>query len=203
MLIVTAVLFSLAAGAWLGNQVLNRKPALDEISATVLDPPKAVSDFRLTNHRDEPFTLDSLKGKWSFLFFGYTHCPDICPTTLHTLAQMDRILAADPDAHANVQVVFVSIDPRRDTAQQLGKYVPYFNKAFIGVTGPEDEINRLTKQLGILHVRVEQNQGQDYLVDHSASVLLFSPQGALRALFGAPHAAQRLAADFKKIGQLE
>jgi protein SCO1/2 len=203
LFIVIAVVLSLAAGVWLGNQVLNRKLPLEQISATVLNPPKAISDFRLTNHRDEPFTLDSLKGKWSFLFFGYTHCPDICPTTLHTLAQMDRILADDPDTHANVQVVFVSVDPRRDTVQQLGKYVPYFNKAFVGVTGTEDEINRMTKQLGILHIRVEQKQGQDYLVDHSASVLLFSPNGALRALFGAPHEAQRLAADFKKIRKWE
>ncbi len=203
ILIVIAVVLSLTAGVWLGNQVLNRKPSLDEISATVLNPPKTISDFRLNSHRNEPFTLDSLKGKWSFLFFGYTHCPDICPTTLHTLAQMDRILAEYPDAHANVQVVFVSVDPRRDTVQQLAKYVPYFNKAFVGVTGHEDEINRVTKQLGVLHVRVEQKQGQDYLVDHSASVLLFSPKGAMRALFGAPHEAQRLADDFKKIRKLE
>lgn len=202
-LIVTAVVLSLAAGIWLANRVFTGKPSLDEISATVLNPPKAISDFRLLNHHGEPFTLDSLKGKWSFLFFGYTHCPDICPTTMHTLAQMDRALAEDPGARADMQVVFVSVDPRRDTVQQLGKYVPYFNKAFIGVTGPEPEINRVTRQLGVLHIRIEPKQGRDYLVDHSASVLLFSPAGALRALFSAPHEAARLAADFKKIRKLE
>ncbi len=201
--IAAAMLFALAIGVWLGNLVLNREPSLEQISATVLNPPKTVSNFHLINHRDESFTLDTLKGKWSFVFFGYTHCPDICPTTLHTLAQMDRILAKRPEVHADVQVVFVSVDPARDTVKQLGNYVPYFNRAFIGVTGPEDEINRLTKQLGVLHIRVEQNSGQAYLVDHSAAVLLFDPNGAMRALFGAPHEAQRLAADFEKIRKLK
>jgi len=202
ILVPALVVAALVAGIWLGNQLFNQKPNLEQISATVLRPPKGIEHFRLINHRNEPFTLDSLKGRWSFVFFGYTHCPDVCPTTMHTLNQMEKLLAGESQANKTTQVVFVSVDPQRDTAEQLAKYVPYFNKAFIGVTGSQDEIDRMTKQLGILHLRVEQKQGQAYLVDHSASILLFDPQGALRALFSAPHEARRLVDDFLKIRKL-
>ena len=169
------------------------------IQGTVLTPPKTITDFNLIDHRSEPFRLAALQGKWSFVFFGYTHCPDICPTTLATLAQMDKLLAEDAAVHEQTQVVFISVDPGRDTAAQLARYVPYFNQRFVGVTGTQEEIDRLTRELGILHLRIERGEGKPYLVDHSTAILLFQPDGTLRALLTAPHEAQRLSSDFRAI----
>ncbi len=194
---------ALAAGIALGFLFTSRTPsAVPDINATILDPPKSIEAFKLIDHRGEPFVLDSLRGKWSFVFFGYTHCPDVCPTTLHTLSEMDRILAERSPQRHDVQIVFVSVDPERDSAEQLAGYVPYFNRSFIGVTGAPEEIDRLTRQLGILHLKVDRGEGKGYLVDHSASILLFDPSARLRGVFSAPHRAERMATDFIKIREI-
>lgn len=199
-IVVLAVLIAAIFAGFSLNRFLSTPPTpLELASVTILEPPKLIRDFHLINHRGEPFTLDSFKGKWSFVFFGYAHCPDVCPTTMHTLAQMKRILADNSDRHTDVQVVFVSVDPERDSADQLAKYVPYFNQAFIGVTGNKEEIDRVTKALGVLHVRVEQKGGQNYLMDHSASIYLIAPSGQWRALFWAPHDPKLMADDFVQV----
>ena len=123
-------------------------------------------------------------GRWSFIFFGYTHCPDVCPTTLSVLNSVARKLEGRKD---QVQFVFISIDPERDTPEKLGQFVSYFNGTFIGATGTDDAINALTRQLGVIYARVEENSGTDnYLMDHSASVLLFDPAGRFHAVFTPP-----------------
>ena len=166
----------------------------------MLEPAKNIEDFALTTHLNMPFTLESLQEKWTFLFFGYTHCPDVCPTTLHTMTQVIQKIAEN--GQFNFQVVFVSIDPERDTTERLAQYVPYFDKSFIGVTGKQADLDNLTQQLGILHLRVESEGGGGYLMDHTASILLVDPNGQLRALFSAPHHAGEIVEDFNKITQL-
>ena len=202
LLLVAVLVTALGAGLAIGVWIRGSPVSLEDINATVLEPPAALDEFELTAHTGTPFSLESLKGKWTFMFFGYTHCPDICPTTLSTLVKMD-LLIAEQDPQSDSQVVFVSVDPERDTVEKLSQYIPHFDPSYIGVTGNRAEINRFTRRLGILHVRAGEEGSEDYLVNHSSSILLFNPDGSLRALFsGVPHDPADLADSFLKILQL-
>ncbi len=122
--------------------------SLEGVSATVLPEAKALPEFSLEDHRGNTFTNEDLKGQWSFVFFGYTHCPDVCPTTLSLLNQVDQALKKEPGIDSP-ETVFISVDPGRDTVEQLAEYVPYFNAEFTGVTGSLENLQVLTKSLGI------------------------------------------------------
>ncbi len=198
---------AVAGGLWLGtifqdrgNGVETSTPSMRSISqhAVALVPPKPVQPFKLIDHHNNPFTQESFKKKWTLMFFGYTHCPDICPTTMQILADVDkRLLKTESELHKDTRVVFISVDPKRDSAAQLAKYVPYFNSSFLGVTGEPEQIKQLTKQLGIMHMQVKQGEG--YLVDHSASILLFGPDAKLHGIFSAPHETERMLQDYIKL----
>ena len=167
--------------------------------ATLLPSPKALAPFSLTDHHGAPFTLDALRGRWSLLAFGYTSCPDICPTALANLARVRQLLTAE-DPGTPYRTVFVSVDPERDTTARLADYVPYFDPSFIGATGTPAELAGLARQLGIHYERVEApDSALGYLVDHSAAVLLINPRGEYRAVFGAPHDPRLMAADIQSI----
>ena len=163
---------------------------------TLLPSAKAVADFQLTDHNGKPFTRENLKGKWSFAFFGYTHCPDVCPTSLAMLAQVMRILEKDNTLDVLPQTVFFSVDPERDTPELLEKYLPYFHPDFIGVTGDPQHVLLLTRQLGIMYGKAPGDNADNYLVDHSASIILFNPDGNFLALFGIPHDPGLIAQEF-------
>ena len=170
-------------------------------SATVIPNPRPLKPFLLTDHKGEPFSNAELQRHWTFIFFGYTHCPDVCPTTLATLNQAARLLQKDQPEHAP-RFVFVSVDPERDSLERLADYIPYFNANFLGVTGEQTALQKLTGQLGVLYRKVtEEPAASSYLMDHSASVVLTDPQGRLNALFGAPHDAESIAHDFQAIRQ--
>ena len=194
---VLAAVIALSTGYWLSDYLLRRPPDLFGLHTTVLNQPRDVQPFTLVNHTGKTFDNRALLGRWSFVFFGYTHCPDVCPTTLSVLNSVARKL----EGHENqVQFVFISIDPQRDTPEKLGQFVSYFNGTFIGATGTDDAINALTRQLGVIYARVEENSGTDnYLMDHSASVLLFDPAGRFHAVFTPPLDATHIADDFKVI----
>lgn len=194
-LFVAVIAIALVAGFSWG--IYQRKPSADlqNLSATVLTPPKSINEFSLVDQHQKAFTLDSLQDKWSFVFFGYTHCPDICPTTLSTMSQAHQILS--DEGHEDQTVVFVSVDPKRDSVEKLANYMPYFNPSFTGVTGELNQIDQLTKQLGILYFH--QGEGENYLVDHSASLLLIDPSARLRAVFSPPFEPQKLAKEFEII----
>lgn len=166
---------------------------------TLLPFAKAVADFELTDHKEKPFTRENLKGKWSFAFFGYTHCPDVCPTSLAMLAQVMKKLEKDGTLNTLPQVVFVSVDPERDTPELLEKYLPYFHPDFIGLTGDPQQLLVLTRQLGILYGKAPGDSTDDYLVDHSAAIILFDPDGNFRALFGVPHDPGLISQEFVAI----
>ena len=165
---------------------------------TLLPSAKAIADFQLTDQHGKPFTRNNLVGKWSFAFFGYTHCPDVCPTSLSMLAQVMKKLEKDSTLDTLPQVIFVSVDPERDTPELLAQYLPYFNPDFIGVTGDPQQL-LLTRQLGIMYGKVPGDNADDYLVDHSASIILFDPDGNFLALFGMPHDPDLIAQDFVAI----
>ncbi len=173
--------------------------SLDTSAATVLSEPLAIPAFTMTDHHDRPFTEKSLHGQWTFLFFGYTYCPDICPTTLTLLNEVDKLLL-EKNILPHPKFIFISVDPNRDTTKQLADYVSYFNPAFLGVTGSEAELQKLTRPLGIAYWRDPKSQSnENYLVDHSSSILLVEPEGQLRALMSPPHEAEAIANDYKKI----
>lgn len=180
---------------WMGGTPGSSPP--DELhTATALwNHALPIPQFTLRDSEDQPFTHRDLVGRWSLMFFGYTHCPDVCPTTLSTLDKAYRLLEAGENREPPA-VVFVSVDPERDDADQLGEYVRYFNPRFRGVTGTDEALTPLTSGLGILHTRAENpNDPESYLVDHSAVVLLIAPDGRLIALFNAPHEAEAIAHD--------
>jgi len=165
--------------------------------ATVLAPPRPLPPFSLIDQASTPFTPERLKGRWSLLFFGFTRCPDVCPTTLSVLAQTEKALA-DLPAAKHPQVVLVSVDPQRDTPAQLASYVKFFSPTFTGVTGTQDGIDELTHALGV-PVAINKLPNGDYTVDHSAAIFLVDPNGALHALFSSPHVPAVIASDYRRI----
>jgi protein SCO1/2 len=190
---------AVASGMLLARALLNPQGSaqLSLAKATLLTPPRPLPDFQLTDQDGAAFNLSHLRNRWSLLFFGFTHCPDVCPTTLGVLARAERELAELPP-NERPQIVFVSVDPKRDTPQQLASYVKFFSSTFTGVTGTQQSIDDFTRALGV-PVAITPTENGDYSVDHSAAIFLIDPQGAMRALFSTPHTALVIADDYRRI----
>jgi cytochrome oxidase Cu insertion factor (SCO1/SenC/PrrC family) len=152
----------------------------------------------LTQQGLTPFDLDDLRGKWSFLFFGYTHCPDVCPTTLTELAQAYSLLMEQPGILTDTQFVFVSVDPERDSPETLADYVGYFNADFVGATGTALELEKLTGQVGIKYKKGDKTE-TGYIMNHSSAVLLIDPQARYYARFSAPHYSEVISRQYLAI----
>jgi len=165
--------------------------------AWVFDQPRRLEPFQLLDHHGQAFTNDSLKGQWTLVFFGFTYCPDICPTTMALLGQLMQKLEGLPDAD-DTRVVMVTVDPARDTVEKLAQYVPYFNPAFLGVTGEFLEIHRFATGLNTPFRKVP-GQGDDYQVDHSANVMLINPRGDYHGFFRAPLDLAKLKLTYRSI----
>jgi protein SCO1/2 len=195
--VTVGVLIGVGVAEFVASQLKQARPP--DIQGLLWPDPKVVQPFALLDHRGKPFTLEQLKGKWSFLFFGFTHCPDVCPTTLSILDRVSRELGKESVSNRDVQFVFVSVDPARDTPEILGKYVAYFNPDFIGVTGADETLLPLTRQLGIYVERETPDAEGNYLVAHGAAVLLIDPEGRLLGVFQAPHDALDIAERFRQM----
>ena len=182
---------------WLMSQpVIMSKQELQVNGAVLLNTPRIFSDFELRDHRDQPFTAEQLRGQWSILFFAFSHCPDICPTTLSTLNDMYSKLSAEEQA--KLQIVMVSLDAERDSVEKLADYVPYFNAEFIGVTGNQHFVRRMAGELNIAYNRVPL-EGDNYTIDHSTQLLLINPKGDYHAFFKAPHSEIMLRQTWRSI----
>jgi protein SCO1/2 len=144
---------------------------------TVFVDPKPLREFVLTDHNSNPFDLVRLKENWSFLFFGFTHCPDICPSTLASLSKLREQLTKGINGSKNVQFIFISVDPKRDTASILKQYTGYFDPSIVGVTGVELELRNLTGQLGALFEVESTSDKNNYQVYHTSALFLINPQG--------------------------
>jgi protein SCO1/2 len=193
-LIVIAA-FAAAIGLWLGQRFMSA-PAAPVMKNAVLYPaPRSVPDFKLTQANGQPLTLDSWRGHWSAVYFGYTSCPDVCPTTLAMFKQVWRDLG---DERANARFDFISVDPQRDTPDKLAKYVSFFNPDFIAATGSDDELTKLTRGLGLMYTR-ETDANGNIEVDHSGSVVIIDPDAKLRGIFRPPFAAQDVTADLETL----
>lgn len=151
-------------------------------------------DFNLTDHNGQVRRLADFKGKAVVLFFGFTQCPDVCPTTLSAMRDTLTILGADA---GRVQVLFVTLDPARDTAQLLAQYVPQFHPNFIGLRGDDAAIAALAKDFKVFYTKQPGTTPGSYSIDHSTGSYAFDPQGRLRLLFRHGEAPANVAADLK------
>lgn len=146
-------------------------PQLALATSFVFPVPKPLSAFSVTDQYGKAFTNNQLKNKWSLFFIGYTSCPDVCPTT------MGKLTAAYPDLlnSADIQIIFLSVDPKRDSQEKLFSYMDFFNPEFTALTGEHSQLFPLTRDLGFVYAMI--GEGPDYQVDHSASMALISPKG--------------------------
>jgi protein SCO1/2 len=183
--IIAFILLVVYGFTWrISQPVIMSKDELQINGAIVLDQPRIFSDFELQDHRGDLFNIARMQGIWTIVFFGFTHCPDICPTTL---AMLNDTYSKLKDSEKELlQVVMISLDPERDTVEKLAEYVPYFNSEFTGVTGNKHLIRRLTAELNVAYNQVPLN-GDDYTVDHSTQLILINPMGHYHGFFKAPH----------------
>jgi protein SCO1/2 len=162
----------------------------------LLDAPQAVKNFTLTNTEGERVELAALRGKYVLLFFGYSYCPDVCPTTLADLSRAVKVLGKDAE---QVQVLMITVDPERDTPERLGHYLSAFNPSFMGLTGTPEEISAVATGFGIFHEKHEGSAATGYLVDHTATVSVIDPDGYLRMLFSFDASGEEIAADLQTL----
>lgn len=200
ILIIGIVLLAFLLGVWVQHNTKQTKN-MNVQAATVLTNPRQIESFTLVDDNGKPFTKQNLIGHWSLLFFGFTRCPDLCPTTLSMLNQAYNIMQHDR-LNPMPQVVFISVDPEHDAVEGVIKrYLTSFNSAFIGATGEKEQLDQLTQNLSVLYMKVMNSDNEHYMIDHSGTVLLINPQGDLAAIFSAPHQAATVAADVSKIIQ--
>ena len=153
-------------------------------------------ELRLTDHHGQRRSLADFHGKVVVLFFGYTHCPDVCPTTLGELGITLKRLG--PDA-SKVQVLFVTLDPARDTPAVLAQYVPSFNPSFLGLTGTDEEIAQAAKSFKVFYKKQDSDSKAGYTLDHSANTFVLDGQGRLRLMFGFGTGAAPLVHDIQQL----
>jgi protein SCO1/2 len=185
-----------AGGLWLGTALLGPSGP-PQTNATLLNSPRPLAGLDLTDENGESLGLERLRGKWSLFFFGYTHCPDVCPTTLATLAAASRLLD-DLPAPSQPQVIFVSVDPERDTAELLAAYTGHFDPDFLGASASPEAMRALAATLGVAYQKVPDNAG-GYHMDHSAALFLLNPRGEFNAVFSPPHTPAGIASDYRLI----
>ncbi|MDJ0760406.1 MAG: SCO family protein [Woeseiaceae bacterium] len=183
LLVPLALAIGLGAGLYAWKVAPETRPAVE--TATLLPAPVDLPDFSLVDQDANPVGRSFFEGQWDLVFFGFTHCPDICPTTLQTLSVARRMLVED-GLQDPPRIVLISVDPARDTPEKIKAYVGYFGDEVAGLTGGEEALRVLTDGLGIFFQR-EQTDAENYNVDHSAVVLVLNPAGQFTALFSAPH----------------
>jgi len=188
---------AIAGGMLLSRALLDRSEGPTLAKATLLDPARPLPPAQFVDQDGKPFGVEQLRGHWSILFFGFTHCPDVCPTTLALLAQVEKKLTDLPSAQ-QPHIVLVSVDPQRDTPEQLAKYLKSFSPTFSGLTGEQQAVHDFTLQMGV-PVAISPLPDGSYTVDHSAAIFVVDPNGALRALSSTPHNVPIIAADYRSL----
>ena len=197
--IAIVAVVALLAGIGMSWYAHNARPIELEAGVWFGEQARARPEFELIDHNREPLTRDSFNGQWSLVFFGFTHCPDVCPIGLQALADMVRAID-DADVSKDLRVYFVSVDPERDQPEVLAEYVHYFNPEFNGATAELDKLTPFTRSLGIAHTIRNKTEGSDdYDVDHSGAIVLINPHAEYAGLFGGPHDPMVMARDMTRI----
>ena len=200
-------LSALLGGFWLASTQLNSNTDVEQSTApaihgVVINPPRTIGIPELKKDDGQRLSVADFNGHWSLVFFGYTNCPDVCPTTLQVLKKSKQLAEKAAPAVIFPSVYFISVDPERDKAEVLAAYVDYFDKDFIGITGEEAMIKALTLQMSAVYLIMppdDPDKPDNYIVDHSAALYLMNPAGKLAAMFNPPFTAQTLLDDIEKV----
>jgi protein SCO1/2 len=188
---IVAVVLGLTVNRVLSGKGQGDQTALIDAGVILLPQSREVPDLRMVDQDGQSVSLGSLRDKWTLLFFGYTFCPDICPTTLAQLRQIKSELPKE--AVDKLRIVLVSVDPNRDTPQQLKTYLGYFDKQFVGLTAPVDIIQKLANAVSIPFIPADTSK-PNYTVDHSGNLALLGPDGTQRGFIRGPLNNQKLVA---------
>lgn len=187
------------AGLYVAQQMHSNK-SIDKslFHGTLLDSPRTIHAFNLTGTDNRPYNNNSLLGHWTLMFFGFTNCGYMCPTTMGELGKTYRLLEKQ-NATTLPQVVMITLDPARDSLSRLKSYVQAFDRHFYGARGNAEMISAMTKDMGIAYAKVMHNDAngvkqQD--IEHTGAVMLFNPHGSLVAFFTTPHRADDIASDY-------
>ena len=197
LIIVVILLTGSSLAYWRAVSMARQDAIPAELMGSIWPDPQPLPAFQLTDHTGQHFGPEQLRGQWTLVFFGYTSCPDICPTTMMTLAGM--VVELGKKNVAAPQVVMVSVDPERDDAAALRRYVAYFNKDFIGVNGDEAQLLVFALNMGAMYSREELNEDGGYEIAHSASIFLVDPEGRKFGLFSPPHIPEFMADNLVQI----
>jgi protein SCO1 len=190
VLMILVVAIAATTGFWLAHRLDHS--AVQLTSGTWLPQPRNIGEFSLIDQNNAAFTAARLKGAPTLVYFGYTHCPDVCPVTLLQLAQVVKTGVVP-----GLRVVFISVDPARDTPTQLAQYVHAFDPDFIGLTGTPAMLQTMAQRFGVAFVRVDL-PGGDYSLDHSSTIFLMDARGRNVAVFTAPYEVTSLTADLHR-----
>jgi protein SCO1 len=195
---LSLALFCVLCLAGIAAEILwHRPPAVELATGSFISPSRELPDFSLIDSHGKVFGVPDLRGHWSMLFFGYTNCPYYCPTTLTTLAAMQKRLRADRATLP--EVIFVSVDAKRDTPEQLAKYVPKFDPEFIGLTAADQpSIEAVAKKLGVA-VSILPAADGNYMVDHSGVIFVLNPDARIAAILTGPFGVDAVRGDFERI----
>ena len=196
--ILGACACALGLGVWIGSQsswFIDRAAPI--ANGLVFENPRPISTFRLIDFDQGTFSVDQLKDRWSFIYFGYSACGQVCTETLTELKRLLLALSSLDNA-LPIQVVFVTVDPGRDSTSRLKTYLREFDSTFIGITGDINTLAFFAAELAAPFT-LGPDAGESYALDHSNSIMLINPSAALQAVLTPPHDAQRLLADFGAI----
>ena len=202
VLIAAAVVGVALAGSGYWTLWQSRNPPADQLmSASIITFPerKPLAEFILVDDEKGVFDLKSLESRWSFIFFGFMYCPDICPTTLYDLSHVKRDIIAQGISESDIQFVFISVDPARDKAAQIQRYDQYFDPAFLGATGSMGQLTNLTRQLGAPFRAEPETAENVYEVTHSSAVYLVDPLGQYTGIISPPFVASEVAVQFSEL----
>ena len=196
---ILLALVGLFAGIFISQHLhFKRKVDVAAFHGTYLENPRTVNQFSLTGTDQKPFNNQSLQGHWTIVFFGFTNCGYLCPTTMAELSKMYRAL--EKKGVKNLpHVVMISVDPERDNLDKLAHYVNSFHPSFFGATGDDASMKLMTREMGIAYGKVpnrDSTNPQSYDIQHSGALMLFNTQGELTAFFTTPHHADLLAKDY-------
>lgn len=207
MKIITIILFVMSATASVTFGESKQQPNCQsnnlKINGIYLPVETEIQNFKLTDNNGKNFTKKNLAGQWTLVFFGFTNCPMVCPATLAALDEMYRSLKNKLSADQLPNIVFISVDPKRDTTARLNEYVNAFNPHFIGARADINETQALMKQLHIIALKIEASkEGKDrYVINHTSEILVFNPNAKLQAYLSYPHYAKQMTKDYQLILQ--
>ena len=177
-----------------GPNLIEKEPILE--TGKSYKKPLDIIEFELKNQGDQLYSKNDLKNQWTILFFGYTNCPDVCPTTIFKLGQIKQQISKELP-NLNLQILFITLHPERDSTERLKEYLGFFDPSMTGLTGEITKIVELTSNLSVFFQRINKEDGYDF--NHTASIFLINPKAQLKASFSPASSMDMLAEDIKKV----